>query len=61
MKNNIYLFILWLHDLRLFYLRPSYNFKRLGSVRNFSQIKGYFCHFLGFLKHYSLPKQRQTS
>lgn len=40
------------YGLRQFYLRPGYVFKRLKSIRSFSEAAAYFYNFTGFLRRY---------
>ncbi|MBW8000505.1 MAG: radical SAM protein [Planctomycetes bacterium] len=40
------------YGLRNFYLRPTYIFKRLKSIRSIGDLYGYFINFIGFLRRY---------
>ena len=46
--------ILWYsrNGLQRFYLRPSYIFKRLISIRSFMDLKHLVINFIGFMKRY---------
>lgn len=48
------------YGLRQFYLRPSYIWGRIRTIKDFSDLSGYFNNFIGFIKRYVMKSDAQN-